>query len=116
MSFDKNKLPKRFQDKIDKDLNYLLNKDIPGLIQICLFGSLARGDYKWDSDVDLALVTEEPLTDHYLRGEIIDILDDRDFNGVSTDVVFRTKNNDSLSRTFDKVFERDKVILWENRK
>gem|GEM_PF-1785510 len=107
------KLPERFRTKLQKDVHYLLGKEIPGLFQICLFGSVARGDYKWDSDLDIAIVTEEPLTDHYLRGEIIDVLDD-DIDGVSTDVVFRVRNrNQSLSRTFDVLFERDKVVLWQ---
>lgn len=105
-------LPERFRNKLQKDLEYLLNRNIPGLLQICLFGSVARGDYKWDSDLDLAIVTAEPLTDHYLRGEIIDILDDP-VDGVSTDIVFRTNNNQSLTKTFDFLYERDKVILWQ---
>lgn len=113
MTFKKEKLPARFQNKIETDLAYLLGRDIPGLVQICLFGSVARGDYKWDSDIDLAIITEAPLTDHSLRGEIIDVLDE-ELDGVSTDIVFRTKdNNKSLSNTFDKLYERDKVILWE---
>lgn len=108
-----NSLPKRFQDKLQKDLDYLINRDIPGLLQICLFGSVARGDYKWNSDLDLAIITESPLVDHSLRGEIIDQLDDP-IGGVSSDVVFRiVNNNDSLSTTFDKLYERDKVVLWE---
>lgn len=113
MIFEKEKLPARFQNKIETDLEYLLSKDIPGLVQICLFGSIARGDYKWNSDIDLAIITETPLTNHSLRGEIIDVLDE-ELEGVSTDIVFRTKDcNKSLSSTFDKLYERDKVILWE---
>ena len=106
-------MPERFKNKIDLDLEYLLNRGIPGLTQICLFGSVARGDYKWNSDIDLAIVTESTLTDHSLRGEIIDQLDDP-VDCVSSDVVFRViNNNDSLSTTFDKLYERDKVVLWE---
>lgn len=113
MGFDVNKLPERFRIKLQKDVQYLLSKNIPGLEQICLFGSVARGDYKWDSDLDIAVVTEQPLTDHYLRGEIVDVLEDA-VDGVSTDVVFRIlKNNQSLSRTFDVLYERDKVIIWQ---
>ncbi len=111
--FDISDLPIRFQTKLQRDVEYILGKSIPGLVQICLFGSVARGDYKWNSDLDIAIVTEEPFTDHYLRGEIVDVLDDT-VNGVSTDVVFRVKeNNQSLSRTFDILYERDKVVLWQ---
>lgn len=111
--FNLEELPIRFQQKIKMDINYILSLGVDGLEQICLFGSLARGDYRWDSDVDLAIITHEPLTDHYLRGSIIDQLDE-EVNGVSTDVVFRSINStDCLSDTFTKLFDRDKVILWQ---
>ena len=45
--FDLKKLPVRFQNKIEKDLDFILSLKIEGLKQICLFGSLARNDYKW---------------------------------------------------------------------
>lgn len=106
-------LPERFQIKIANDLEYLTNRGIPDLVEICLFGSVARGDYKWNSDIDIAIVTEKPLTDRSLRGEIVDVLDE-ELNGVSSDVVFRVKdNNQSLSKIFDELYERDKKILWE---
>ena len=110
-------LPDRFKRKLDTDLNYLLHVGIPGLEQICLFGSVARGDYKWNSDLDLAIVTTEPLRDHTLRGEISGTLD-LPIEGVTTDVVFRVlkNNNNSMSRVFDQVYERDKVILWKKIK
>lgn len=111
-SFKIDEIPKRFQNKLSKDIEYLVHRGIPGLLQICLFGSVARGDYKWNSDLDLAVITENPVTDHSLRGEIIDVLD-MDLEGVSSDVVFRTLRNRSISNTFDKAFERDKVIVWE---
>ena len=113
MDFKLEELPERFREKLKRDLKYLLGKEIPGLEQICLFGSVARGDYKWDSDLDLAIITKTPLTDHYLRGEIVDVLDEP-LNNVSTDVVFRVREgNASLSTTFDYLFEKDKVVLWE---
>jgi len=43
---------------------------------------------------------------------IIDMLD-MDMDGVSSDVVFRTKENSGLSNTFNIAFERDKVVVWE---
>lgn len=112
-NFNIKSLPLRFQQKLQSDICYILSKNIPGLLQICLFGSVARGTYKWNSDLDIAIVTQMPLTDHYLRGDIIDTLEES-VDGVSTDVVFRTfEHNHSLSRTFDVLFERDKVILWQ---
>ncbi len=110
--FNIEELPVRFQKKLLHDIQYLSECKIPGLLQICLFGSLALGDYKWNSDIDLAVITKSPVTDHSLRGEIIDMLD-MDMDGVSSDVVFRTKENSGLSNTFNIAFERDKVVVWE---
>ena len=109
--FELKDLPSRFQKKIISDLQYLLDREIPGLEQIYLFGSVARGDYKWDSDVDLAIITKDTLTDRALRGEIADVLG-MPIDGITSDVVFRTCNNHSMSSVFDQVFERDKVLLW----
>lgn len=39
------KLPVRFQKKLESDLNYLINAEIPGLKKIYLFGS-QRGSSK----------------------------------------------------------------------
>ena len=35
-------LPKRFVDKIDADIDYIVKADIPGLKGVYLFGSCAR--------------------------------------------------------------------------
>lgn len=38
---------------------------------------------------------------------------DEVIDGVPPDVIFRTPDTHSFSKTFDTVFERDKVVLWE---
>ena len=112
--FNIEKIPERSRKKIVHDVEYLTGRDIPGLQEICLFGSVARGDYKWNSDIDLAIITKRAITDHVLRGEVLDELDE-EIDGVSSDVVFRTLNTHSLSKTFDAAFERDKVVLWKQQ-
>ena len=69
-------LPARFKNKIDRDLEYLLDAHIPGLKKIYLFGSCARGDVRSTSDVDLLIVTEEKLTDRMLAAAVRWTLDE----------------------------------------
>ena len=57
------KLPVRFQKKLESDLNYLIKAKIPGLKKIYLFGSCARGEVRSSSDIDLLIVTKTQLMD-----------------------------------------------------
>lgn len=105
-------LPNRFYNKIIHDLDFIIGLEIPFLKEIYLFGSCARFEQKYDSDVDLAIITEKPLKDHYLRGMILDCLD-YELEEVSTDVIFRSSDSDGYSNLFNKEFERDKMLLWK---
>ena len=105
-------LPERFVRKIDQDLRYLLEKKIPGLRQIFLFGSCARGQVRSTSDVDLLIVTEEKLADRRLAAEIRWTLDEAE-NGVRTDVVYQNQREPAPESAFQKVLERDKKLILE---
>lgn len=103
-------LPDRFKEKLQKDVEFILSKDIPGLEKIYLFGSCARGDFSWDSDLDIAVITNQLFTDHYLRGEISDVLEE--LEGLSTDVIFRTDEDCGVSSIFNVLFNQDKKLIW----
>lgn len=72
--------------KLEQDLKYLLEKNIPGLTKVYLFGSCARGEVRSTSDLDLAVVTEKKLEDRMLVADIRWTLDEP-VKGVRTDVV-----------------------------
>ena len=88
-------------------------KTVPDVEEIYLFGSCVKGDVKWSSDVDLAVVTKKVITDHTLRGTVISILDEPDETETRTDVIFRTPDMQDGSITFQKLFDRDKVLVWK---
>lgn len=46
----------------DEAIASFLEREVPGLIAVYRFGSSARGDDRPDSDVDLALLAREPLS------------------------------------------------------
>ena len=105
-------LPLRFQKKIEYDLQYVINAGIPGLKNIYLFGSCARGEVRSTSDIDLMILTENRITDRTLTSDIRWTLDDP-VDGVRTDVVFTTEGADASSRVFKKEVDRDKKLILE---
>lgn len=109
-------LPERFEEKIRKDLDYLIEKRIPGLRSIYLFGSCARGEARSTSDVDLLIITEKKMEDRMLAAQIRWTLDEP-LRGVRTDVVFKNEETLQNSETQRSVFEnalfRDRKLILE---
>jgi len=112
MEMLREKLPLKFYEKIMDSLVFILD-NVSQAEQIYLFGSCARLEPRWDSDIDIAIITEETLTDHYLRGYVSCVLDEYSEKGVRADVIFRTPQMSDISPTFKRIFEKDKVLLWE---
>ena len=106
------KLPVRFQKKLESDLNYLIKAEIPGLKKIYLFGSCARGEVRSTSDIDLLILTESRITDRTLTSDIRWTLDDP-IDGVRTDVVFTSEGMEGSSRVLKKEVDRDKKLILE---
>ena len=105
-------LPKRFVNKIDSDINFIIHENIPFLKKIYLFGSCARGDVRNSSDVDLLIVTEKPLTDRTLAAQIRWTLDD-DLCGIKTDVVYMTEDTIQQNSAFHRIINSEKVMILE---
>lgn len=105
-------LPKRFVDKIESDLDYLVKSNIPGLKGVYLFGSCARGDIRNGSDVDLLIFTEQKLEDRALAADIRWTLDD-EISGISTDVVYANEESIKENTIFKRILNRDKKLILE---
>lgn len=105
-------LPRRFLDKLIKDLDYILKSDIRTLELIALFGSCVNGKLKVTSDIDLLIVSDEK-PDQALRGDIAAELAEP-INGVSTDAIFYTideiKSGTSL---FLKQVMEEGIVIWK---
>lgn len=108
-------LPGRFVNRIDHDLQYLIQRDIPGIKKVYLFGSCARGEVRSSSDVDLLVVTEKKLKDRMLAADIRWTLDEP-IDGVRTDIVYRNEETQAESSVFNTLLERDKILILEVRK
>lgn len=105
-------LPARFASKIEHDLKCILDKGIPGLKKIYLFGSCARGEVRSSSDVDLLIVTEKKIEDRVLAADIRWTLDEA-MDGVRTDVVYMNEETEPENSVFRTVLERDRKLILE---
>ena len=105
-------LPKRFVDKIDADIDYIVKADIPGLKGVYLFGSCARGELKSTSDVDMLIITEKKLEDRMLASDIRWTLAESKC-GINTDLVYMNEESVEEDTVFKKAVRRDRKIILE---
>ncbi len=104
-------LPARFCRTIALVKERVLEAEIPGLVALVLFGSAAReGGVRSSSDVDIAVVTEEKLTDRVLLAELRDLVEglpcEVDLAFISLPAL------DVVEDTFLRNFVRDAKLLW----
>ena len=104
-------LKPKFTKKIIQCVDYIV-KTVPSVEEVYLFGSCARGEAKWDSDVDIAIVTKEKINDRTLRGTVQCELEWPNDGGVKADIKFRTRDTQGWSRIFEKLYNEDKKLLW----
>lgn len=105
-------LPERFVEKIEHDIRYILNAEIPGLRKIFLFGSCARGEVRSSSDIDLMILTERKMNDRELAADIRWTLDEP-IKGVRTDVIYKNEESERIDSVFERAMDRDKKVIVE---
>ena len=106
-------LPSRFKEKLDMDINTILQSEVPGITTIILFGSCARGNIKITSDLDLLVLTKEPV-DRLMKGELCAACDES-HREVTTDLVFYTEQDFNHSDClFIRNIKKDGVVIWTN--
>lgn len=104
-------LPARFCQTIELVKERMLATEIPGLAALVLFGSAARKEsVRSSSDVDIAVVTAEKLTDRVLLAELRDLVE-----GLPCEVDLAFISLPALEKvedTFLRNFVRDAKLLW----
>lgn len=90
--------------------------DIPGAVRLILFGSYARGTAREDSDIDMVILTENPVERREklklltsLRWEIARKGYNADFLVKNEEDFLREKNLPTLSR----VISSEGKVLWK---
>jgi predicted nucleotidyltransferase len=111
------KIPGKFAAVIKEDIDIIVNLNFPQIVEISLFGSCSRGECRYNSDVDLLIVTRGDKLSRYNTGFIRGEVEYVDKSMVSTDVVFYDEDvlNNSTLRIAANI-RRDKIILWKEGK
>jgi len=91
------KVQKRYQGPLREFVNVALEKYGEKIEAIILFGSVARGEAKEDSDIDILIVTKDE--DFRLRRALI---------GIAFDILLETEENISVKALSKEDFERHK--------
>ena len=106
-------LPVRYKNKLCSDLEKIFQYKLPELSRIVLFGSCARNQIRVGSDIDLLLLTKQPVAQG-VRGGLAAELEEP-VEGVSTDVIFYTEDTFRASECrLVQEIQKDGLILWES--
>ena len=101
----------RFQPTVQRSIDILKDELKENLQSIYIFGSLARGDGKITSDVDLLVSLHEPLT-RKQRFNLYDLICEEE-GFVKVDLRFMVNNKlETYSKVFNEVVQREKVLLY----
>lgn len=94
-------------------LNVLLNTSFADYIEeISLYGSCARGEQKYQSDVDLLIRVTEDTPARIMRRMRSEVIPD-DIELPDVELKFYSGDEYSSSPRFNKNIERDKKIIWK---
>ncbi|NLJ89599.1 MAG: nucleotidyltransferase domain-containing protein [Clostridiales bacterium] len=109
-------LPDRYKSAIVEAVNLIINRRIPDLVKIILFGSCARLHLHVGSDIDLLIVTDKVLEDRrlvsYIRSDLEFLPDD-----MKGDIVFAHKEYyENSTEKLHSDIRRDGIILWNRGK
>ncbi|HEC88190.1 MAG TPA: nucleotidyltransferase domain-containing protein [Thermoplasmata archaeon] len=91
------RIQRRYQKAVDEFIRRALEKYKDRIDTIILFGSVARGEAREDSDIDILIVTKEE--DFRLRHILI---------GIAFDILLETEENISVKALSKNDFEKHK--------
>ena len=80
---------------------------------IYLYGSCARKEQKYDSDVDLFLFLDNQAPDELIRRMRLDVIPH--FTLPEVEIKFSKTNEFSSSRQFSRNIERAGKLIWERK-
>lgn len=105
------KLPTRFLNKLERDLEYIFKSKINSLELIVLFGSCVNGKLKVTSDIDLLIITHEKI-EQFIKGDIASMLDEP-IESVTTDAIFYTIDEIRTGNSmFIQQVLKEGVVIW----
>lgn len=110
----KTKIPYKFARVVKKGVELIVNLNIDQINEISLFGSCSRGECRYNSDIDLLVITKGDRLNRNITGFIRGELEYADDTDVTTDVIFY--DIDVFDRSKERIVDnikRDKIVLWK---
>lgn len=103
----------RFAPKLEFTLKELIKyADYLNIVEIWLFGSVARGTCNAFSDIDILIITNGISSETSFKIEELNLRDDIGYPKV--DIVVRTpKSINDANYYFNTAVQKDKIILWK---
>lgn len=102
-----------YKDKLEKTLTKILShQDEIQPIEIFLFGSVARGTYNAQSDLDLCILTDLDSRKVSSLLELYDIRDDIGYPKVDV-IIRRPIDLENKQYAIHQYMLRDKLVLWK---
>lgn len=102
-------LKKKLMQNAHKTIKEILKTDLKGLLEIGLFGSVAKDDFNCRSDTDIYLLFNNNIPDRETKGHFRSIAEEN-----NCDIIFLTKN-DFIGNTdnhfIEKILEK-RIVLW----
>lgn len=96
-------------------LNYAIEHLKPYKVyidEIILYGSCARHEQKYNSDVDIFIALRDNVSHKIIR-EMRDAVQPLDYNLPEVELKFGRKDSYSVSKQFEKNIKTDGRILWK---
>lgn len=88
-------------------IDEILKTGLSGLIEIGLFGSVTRGDFTCESDVDIYLVFEEALPERTIKGRLRSLAEENE-----CDLVFMKETDFVEPQLLQQNIEKNHQVIW----
>ena len=102
-------IPERFSITISKAVDNLIQQRIPDLEALILFGSVSKAKIRTGSDIDICVLTSEPLQDRVLKARICESVEDLP---CEVDVSFVSVSRLDSADVFTRELREFGKILW----
>ena len=113
INLENNNILNRHEKSLKYALDILKDKYKEYVDSIYLYGSYARKDHKYSSDVDLFICVREQTSARVIANMRSDVVND-DYTLPEVELMISKSGLKSPSNCFDKNLKKEAILLWEN--
>lgn len=104
----------RHKAALEYAVRYLLHQYRNEVYAIYAYGSFARGEHRYHSDVDLLVYLEAPLDAATMRKMKAGVISD-DYTLPDVELNLQVKGTEMTCRQFHENVERDRRLIWKKK-